>query len=176
MGAPENDFTAALSEREGDVVDLLFEGKTNKQIAAALHISERTVEFHLNNIYTKFQVNSRVELILKLGKSTGLQVEEPVESRVVAGGNPVHNGKQNGADGIPAQPSQQESPMTKCVFALPEEIRPFFSVLSILIGIILIAGGIMTGKYAAVVVGLVSAAVAAQRMIADQNQTPPGDA
>lgn len=59
-----------LSGREREVVDLLLEGKSNKAMAAALSISERTVEFHLKNIYDKFQVSSRVELVLKLGNST----------------------------------------------------------------------------------------------------------
>ncbi len=60
----------SLSSRERDVVNLLMEGKSNKLMASALHISERTVEFHLKNIYAKYQVSSRTELILKLGKST----------------------------------------------------------------------------------------------------------
>ncbi len=59
-----------LSGREREVVNLLLEGKSNKQMAAALHISERTVEFHLKNVYDKFEVGSRVELVLKLGNST----------------------------------------------------------------------------------------------------------
>jgi DNA-binding CsgD family transcriptional regulator len=58
-----------LSDREWEVVELLRQGKSNKLIAAALTISERTVEFHLKNIYTKFEVSSRVELILKLGNT-----------------------------------------------------------------------------------------------------------
>jgi len=60
-----------LSDREREVAKLLQEGKSNKLIAAALGISDRTVEFHLKNIFTKLQVSSRVELILKLGQSTG---------------------------------------------------------------------------------------------------------
>lgn len=59
-----------LSDREKDVVRLLLEGKSNKMIASALHISERTVEFHLKNIYMKTGTGSRVALILKLGDST----------------------------------------------------------------------------------------------------------
>lgn len=59
-----------LSSREQDVVNLLLEGKSNKLIASSLHISERTVEFHLKNIFAKYRVNSRVELVLALGKST----------------------------------------------------------------------------------------------------------
>lgn len=60
-----------LSKREWEVVHLLLQGKSNKLIALALGISGRTVEFHLKNIYAKFQVNSRIELILKLGNTTG---------------------------------------------------------------------------------------------------------
>jgi len=60
-----------LSNREQEVVMHLLEGKSNKLIASSLGISQRTVEFHLKNIYTKFQVSSRIELILKLGHATG---------------------------------------------------------------------------------------------------------
>ena len=64
----KDESSAALSRREKEVVGLLLQGKSNKQIALSLGVSERTVEFHLRNIYNKTQVSSRVELILKLGK------------------------------------------------------------------------------------------------------------
>lgn len=60
-----------LSTREQEVVKHLLQGKSNKLIAWSLGISDRTVEFHLKNIYAKFQVSSRVELILELGKASG---------------------------------------------------------------------------------------------------------
>ncbi len=69
-----------LSNREWDVVNLLREGKSNKMIASALGISERTVEFHLKNVYEKAQVGSRVELVLKLGESTVTEKGEIVEN------------------------------------------------------------------------------------------------
>jgi DNA-binding CsgD family transcriptional regulator len=50
-----------LSKREKEVVELLLQGKSNKLIALSLGISNRTVEFHLKNVYAKFQVNSRIE-------------------------------------------------------------------------------------------------------------------
>jgi len=66
-----------LSKREEQVFKLVLQGKSNKQIALSLDISVRTVEFHLKNIYTKFQVNSRIELILELGHATdALKFEE----------------------------------------------------------------------------------------------------
>jgi len=60
-----------LSNREQEVLKLVLQGTSNKQIALALGISVRTVEFHLKNVYAKFQVSSRIELILKLGRATG---------------------------------------------------------------------------------------------------------
>jgi DNA-binding CsgD family transcriptional regulator len=70
-----------LSSREQEVVKLLLEGKSNKLMALSLGISERTVEFHLKNIYAKLQVSSRVELILKLGDSTVAGRREVAENR-----------------------------------------------------------------------------------------------
>ena len=70
-----------LSNREWEVARLLLQGKSNKLIASSLGISERTVEFHLKNIYTKYQVSSRVELILKLGHSTVDGIRESIENR-----------------------------------------------------------------------------------------------
>jgi DNA-binding CsgD family transcriptional regulator len=60
------DPTFSLSEKEKQVVDLLMQGKSNKQIALQLGITNRTVEFHLTNIYQKLGVNSRSEAILAL--------------------------------------------------------------------------------------------------------------
>lgn len=74
-----------LSDREWEVVKLLLEGKSNKLIASSLSISDRTVEFHLKNIYAKFQVSSRVELILKLGNTTGQVESEKLGHSTVAG-------------------------------------------------------------------------------------------
>jgi DNA-binding CsgD family transcriptional regulator len=84
----------SLSRREKDVVDLLMLGKSNKQIAYVLGISERTVEFHLNNVYSKFQVGSRTELILKLVEPTGGISANQVESTVDMGKENIHNGNQ----------------------------------------------------------------------------------
>jgi DNA-binding CsgD family transcriptional regulator len=55
-----------FSEREQEVVKLLLQGMSNKQIALELGISTRTIEFHLSNIYAKLDVTSRTEAILRL--------------------------------------------------------------------------------------------------------------
>jgi DNA-binding CsgD family transcriptional regulator len=69
-----------LSRREREVAKLLLTGKSNKLIALSLEITERTVEFHLKNIYAKLQVSSRVELILKLRDSTVARGGEVAEN------------------------------------------------------------------------------------------------
>ena len=53
---------ASLTPAEQDVVRLLGEGMTNKEIAARLFISPRTVQAHLTHVYTKLDVTSRVQL------------------------------------------------------------------------------------------------------------------
>jgi RNA polymerase sigma factor (sigma-70 family) len=50
-----------LTEREREVLALVAEGKSNKEIAQALKVTERTVEFHVSNILSKLGLTSRVE-------------------------------------------------------------------------------------------------------------------
>jgi DNA-binding CsgD family transcriptional regulator len=81
-----------LSKREMEVFLLVLQGKSNKQIALALDISVRTVEFHLKNVYAKFQVSSRIELLLKLGPATGgTNIEELGYSTVDRRGEKADN-------------------------------------------------------------------------------------
>ncbi|MCL1793912.1 MAG: LuxR C-terminal-related transcriptional regulator [Oscillospiraceae bacterium] len=51
-----------FTEREHEVIILLVNGKTNKEIAALLFIAESTVKYHLGNIYSKAGVANRTEL------------------------------------------------------------------------------------------------------------------
>lgn len=52
-----------LTEREAEVLEVLAEGWSNDQIADELSITERTVRYHLTNIYEKLHVSSRAEAI-----------------------------------------------------------------------------------------------------------------
>jgi two-component system, NarL family, nitrate/nitrite response regulator NarL len=53
----------SLSERELQVLQLVAEGLPNKSIAHELGISEHTVKYHLNSIFTKTRTNSRIEAV-----------------------------------------------------------------------------------------------------------------
>jgi RNA polymerase sigma factor (sigma-70 family) len=54
---------AQLSEREREVLGLIVEGLTNKEIGRALGLSPRTVESHRANLFAKLQVESLAHLI-----------------------------------------------------------------------------------------------------------------
>jgi DNA-binding CsgD family transcriptional regulator len=56
---PTRRTPGSLSEREAQVIRLLAAGKTNRDIAAALFISEKTVARHVSNIFDKLGVSSR---------------------------------------------------------------------------------------------------------------------
>jgi DNA-binding CsgD family transcriptional regulator len=53
-----------LSRREREVLDLLLENLSNKEIAGRLFVAERTVKFHVSNLLSKFRVARRSELIM----------------------------------------------------------------------------------------------------------------
>jgi DNA-binding NarL/FixJ family response regulator len=54
--------SGALTPAEERIASLVAEGKTNREVAAALFLSERTVEGHLSRVYGKLGVRSRTEL------------------------------------------------------------------------------------------------------------------
>lgn len=54
----------SLTGREGEILELLAQGLSNKAIAARLYLSVRTVEGHLVNIYARLGVHSRTEAML----------------------------------------------------------------------------------------------------------------
>ena len=60
-----------LSPREVEVLKLVAEGSSNKEIAWKLSISEHTVKFHLNSILSKMRAASRTEAVM-LGLRQGL--------------------------------------------------------------------------------------------------------
>lgn len=63
VGLPNvySDRSVRLTRRELEVLTLVIEGKSSKDVADSLFVSKRTVDFHLANIYDKLQVSNRVQ-------------------------------------------------------------------------------------------------------------------
>ncbi|TFD23363.1 LuxR family transcriptional regulator [Cryobacterium sp. TMS1-13-1] len=59
---------AALTAQEQAVTGLVASGKTNKQTAAELNVTGKTVQYHLTNIYSKMSISSRSELAARFGE------------------------------------------------------------------------------------------------------------
>ena len=55
-----------FSKREEEIIRLVIQGKTNKEIGEELFISVNTVKTHIKNIYTKLKVTNRIQLIHKI--------------------------------------------------------------------------------------------------------------
>jgi len=62
-----------LAKREEEVVNLVAEGLTNRDIAQKLGISEHTVSNYLFRVYEKLGISSRVELVLYVLRDQGRQ-------------------------------------------------------------------------------------------------------
>lgn len=65
-GAQRAAGIALLSAREKSVADLVARGKSNKEVARELNITERTVKAHLSAVFDKLHVRDRLQLVLVL--------------------------------------------------------------------------------------------------------------
>jgi DNA-binding response OmpR family regulator len=62
--APRGDVPSPLTQREREVVKLLASGKTYKQVARALRVSQSTIRNHLHNVYHKLEVVDRAQAVI----------------------------------------------------------------------------------------------------------------
>lgn len=60
---PRQRLRDELTAREGQILEEAAKGKTNKEIAEALKLSEKTVKYYMTNVLQKLQVRNRVEAI-----------------------------------------------------------------------------------------------------------------
>lgn len=56
-----------LTTREAEIINHIAKGRTNRQIANTLFISEETVKVHVKNMFAKLGVNNRVLALCKAG-------------------------------------------------------------------------------------------------------------
>jgi DNA-binding NarL/FixJ family response regulator len=70
------DFGEHLTRREAEILKLAAKGLTNRDIAAHLGLTERTVKGHLVNIFGKMQVGSRTEAVLEALKRGWVSIED----------------------------------------------------------------------------------------------------
>ena len=71
MAQPAPDLPEALTEREQEVLALLAQGKTNREIAEQLVVTERTAKFHVSSILGKLGAGNRTEAVV-LAQERGL--------------------------------------------------------------------------------------------------------
>lgn len=57
--------STVLTDREREVMQLMMQGYTNRQIACTLGIAEHTIEKHLSNMYRKMEVTNRTSAVLR---------------------------------------------------------------------------------------------------------------
>jgi DNA-binding NarL/FixJ family response regulator len=67
----DDPLAEALTPREGEVLRLLAEGSSNREIAVRLNISEHTIKFHIRSILGKLGAASRTEAVAR-GLRSGL--------------------------------------------------------------------------------------------------------
>jgi len=72
-----------LTRREEEVLNGVMRSQANKEIAATLNLSERTVKFHVSSLLAKFRVRGRMELVREAAQHTSpnFPVQTPVATR-----------------------------------------------------------------------------------------------
>jgi DNA-binding NarL/FixJ family response regulator len=80
-GTRPSDVLGRLTDREQEIAELVAAGATNREIAARVFLSRKTVERHVSNILAKYGVRNRAELAALLGDAPG--------SRPGSGGPPA---------------------------------------------------------------------------------------
>jgi len=64
-----------LTQREKELIELIYSGKTNKEIAETLFLAESTVKTHVYNIFRKMEVKNRIEVICIINDDNDTKIE-----------------------------------------------------------------------------------------------------
>ena len=78
--APFGSAWATLSAREAQVARSVSAGRSNKEVASLMFISERTVKAHLGAVFEKLGVRDRLQLVLRLSTFTDFMPKTAVET------------------------------------------------------------------------------------------------
>lgn len=95
----DNRTPVQLSGRQREVLRAVMQEGSNKEIAAKLNISVRTVKFHMSALFEKFNVQSRVAL---MRKAADFLLPEPQSAELVAPAAPIRDVRLLRANGVPA--------------------------------------------------------------------------
>jgi len=72
-------MTEGLTEREMEVLQAVAQGKSNREIGETLFISPHTVQVHVRNIFSKLDVNNRIEVVAYAVRQGWITLEEERE-------------------------------------------------------------------------------------------------
>jgi DNA-binding CsgD family transcriptional regulator len=106
MVKAENDLLEGLTEkaekltrREEEVLGGVMKSLANKEIAATLNLSERTVKFHVSSLLAKFRVRGRMELVREASRNTigPMPMPMPLATREARTFAPVPQSYNNGS-------------------------------------------------------------------------------
>jgi DNA-binding CsgD family transcriptional regulator len=70
-----------LTRREEEVLGGVMRSLANKEIAASLNLSERTVKFHVSSLLAKFRVRGRMELVREAARHTATPMTQATAAR-----------------------------------------------------------------------------------------------
>ena len=73
-----------LTRREEEVLGGVMRSLANKEIAASLNLSERTVKFHVSSLLSKFRVRGRMELVREAARHTATPLTIPTHAAVTS--------------------------------------------------------------------------------------------
>jgi DNA-binding CsgD family transcriptional regulator len=90
-----------LTRREEEVLGGVMKSLANKEIAATLNLSERTVKFHVSSLLSKFRVRGRMELVREASRNTvvPMAMPMPIATRETHTYPPLPQGYSNGSRG-----------------------------------------------------------------------------
>jgi DNA-binding CsgD family transcriptional regulator len=90
-----------LTRREDEVLGGIMRSLANKEIAADLNLSERTVKFHVSSLLAKFRVRGRLELVREASRHSNAPTAAPANREVRGDFGELPKGFSSGSNVLP---------------------------------------------------------------------------